>query len=741
MALKFLNDGYFAAKVGIGTVSPTEPLTVSKTASGSTTQIASLVNPVGTANTGVRLWMSGTNTTTRGTFIDAVAETTSNDHSLRFGTSASSSTPTERMRITSGGNVGIGTTSPTYKLQVAGKSYLSGGVQLNSGDRIDFGNSQQYITGVNSTSLTLVTGNSATLTALDNGNVGIGTTSPGEKLDLAGTNVGVKINGTQSSRVYYNRSGTYTWSTGLRSGDTKFHIFDERSGDRVVIDDTGNVGIGTTSPSYKLHVKGTVNGNVNIAVENASTGTNAYASYRFKNNSISTAVMFLNGSNNSGYAGASSLNMYQGTNLPLGFVTNNLLRMTVTGAGNVGIGTTSPSGILHVKGSTDDTVVYIDTNNNALGDSAKISFNDRAQVGWIDAAVTLTDGGGNKDIKLKVATGSVFVQTNNTTRLTVADGGNVGIGTTSPGSKLTVNGSFSADTGSFSNELTLSSNLRLQNNITILNKAQSAYISFATRNTTGSEVVMDLTNVGSINGGAAGPYLPLSAGSGFPLTGDLYFSGSHLISSNTADGSDNAQIIISGGGADGDTRGATVHLAGNENGNGGLLQLRAGVGAISQIRSYTSGSERMRITSTGNVGIGTTLPSSKLHVKGDMVTIEDPSAGYKMELSADNNPVTIRSDNRTGASYGSMAFIAGNGSDANDITRMTIDTSGNVGIGQTSPTAKLYVQGDTIVRGVLRGDNVNFGLGGAIKVNASNTASDQYVAFGTTPSGLSLIHI
>ena len=58
MALKFLNDGYFAGKVGIGTASPTEPLTVSKTASGSTTQIASLVNPVGTANTGVSLWMS-----------------------------------------------------------------------------------------------------------------------------------------------------------------------------------------------------------------------------------------------------------------------------------------------------------------------------------------------------------------------------------------------------------------------------------------------------------------------------------------------------------------------------------------------------------------------------------------------------------------------------------------------------------------------------------------------------------
>ena len=88
-----------SGNVGIGTTSPSEPLTVSKTASGSTTQIVSLVNPVGAASTGVRLWMSGTNTDTRGTFIDAVAESTSNNHTLRFGTSASSAAPTERMRI------------------------------------------------------------------------------------------------------------------------------------------------------------------------------------------------------------------------------------------------------------------------------------------------------------------------------------------------------------------------------------------------------------------------------------------------------------------------------------------------------------------------------------------------------------------------------------------------------------------------------------------------------------------
>ena len=100
----------FGGEVGIGTgvTAPTEPLTVSKTASGSTTQIASFVNPVGTASTGVRLWLSGTNTTSRGTFIDAVAESTSNDHTLRFGTSAGASAPTERARLDADGNFIVG---------------------------------------------------------------------------------------------------------------------------------------------------------------------------------------------------------------------------------------------------------------------------------------------------------------------------------------------------------------------------------------------------------------------------------------------------------------------------------------------------------------------------------------------------------------------------------------------------------------------------------------------------------
>jgi hypothetical protein len=93
------------------------------------------------------------------------------------------------------------------------------------------------------------------------------------------------------------------------------------------------------------------------------------------------------------------------------------------------------------------------------------------------------------------------------------------------------------------------------------------------------------------------------------------------------------------------------------------------------------------------------------------------------------------------ASYEALAFTTSPNPFGSQTLRMYIPgggtKAGNVGIGTISPTAKLHLEGDAIIEGVLRADNVNLGLGGAIKVKASNTASDQYVAFGTTPSGSS----
>ncbi len=237
--------------------------------------------------------------------------------------------------------------------------------------------------------------------------------------------------------------------------------------------------MGTTSPASLLHIQGSTYHRVETFFDGSYT-----SGWKFSD--LNGGIKYDAGSDN-----LVVFSNFTGTGAKMTFETQGSEKMRIDSSGNVGIGTTSPSGILHVKGSTDDTVVYIDTNNNALGDSAKISFNDRAQVGWIDAAVTLTDGGGNKDIKLKVATGSVFVQTNNTTRLTVADGGNVGIGTASPTAKLHV-----AGTGLFTG---------LVSGITPVNAAN-----FVTK------AYVD----GS--GGGTGPFLPLAGGTMTGVAGVVF---------------------------------------------------------------------------------------------------------------------------------------------------------------------------------------------------------------------------
>ena len=86
-----------------------------------------------------------------------------------------------------GGNVGIGTTSPIMKLQVVGDIYAnSGSIFIDSGQRLKWGNSAQWIEGTNNTSLEFSGGGSSVdMILLANGNVGIGTTNPSTKLHVS----------------------------------------------------------------------------------------------------------------------------------------------------------------------------------------------------------------------------------------------------------------------------------------------------------------------------------------------------------------------------------------------------------------------------------------------------------------------------------------------------------------------------------------------------------------------------
>ncbi|MGZ6472410.1 MAG: tail fiber domain-containing protein [Bdellovibrio sp.] len=424
---------------------------------------------------------------------------------------------------------------------------------------------------INDSQLSYTTSRTAnTFLAAPNGSAGAATFRTIVNADLpAGTLSG---SGTAGYIPYYSAGSTLANSPIFNSG--------------------GNVGIGTTSPATSLHVRTTNDGTYGGSlIEN--TNSAQYAAITAKNDAGNPIQLGIYGSTNATpnkaflYAGASTSS--------LGFFINSAEKMTLLQNGYVGIGTTSPQQLLHLGGAgTSAFSLFTNiTTGNTSADGSYIGINPAGNMYvWNQENLPILFG------------------TNNGERMRIDAAGNVGIGTTIPDGKLTIDASG------------------------------VNYVSM--KNLTGGLV---LSSGGTANYNdtyiTINPHSPTSA----------YGS---IAAFNNSSGVKNLALNESGGNVGiGTTSPSTeLHLANNtgltlSNGNPAstgfakIMPLNSGAATNTGLGFYTTYStagERMRIDGLGNVGIGTTSPNAKLDVDGGTSTaIRGSSTGSYAVIGTSTN--------------------------------------------------------------------------------------------------------
>ena len=218
------------------------------------------------------------------------------------------------------------------------------------------------------------------------GNVGIGTTSPSTKLHISAAS--------SNSQLTLERTGSATGKWSIHTNTDNLFFNNSAGSNRLVILNSGSVGIGTSTPTERLHVK-------TSGVEVAKYETTATADLAIElANSQGSMFFGLGGGEQFGIGTTSDLNG-----------TGNLF--IIEQGGDVGIGTTSPGAKLEI--------------NDAI--APKMRFGRSSSYYW-DIGHTASD------FQIQSATGGTIMHLNYD--------GNVGVGTTSPSEKLQVNGAVRA---------------------------------------------------------------------------------------------------------------------------------------------------------------------------------------------------------------------------------------------------------------------------------------------------------
>jgi hypothetical protein len=345
-----------------------------------------------------------------------------------------------------GGNLLLGSrnNATSDKLQVTGGAKITGIITLGTA-----GGSFVYDSAG---SLILQTGASARLTINSAGNTTLSGTLNGTSATFSGdvTSGGASqnlfiANGTTYSGLKLNRAGVDKWAIFNNNAGTDyldFYWYGSSPGSKLILNPSGNLGLGVTPSAWSTNNKAFQIGNTSIIYNGFSQ---SYFGNNFYNNTAGQSIYLTN--NSATLYVQQTDGIHSWLTAPSGTAGNAITftqAMTLDASGRLGVGTTTPSYLLTVgqAGTTADSYIQIASTSTGTGN---LFFGDAT-------------GGGTASysgyIQYQHGVDSMVFGTSNTERMRITSGGNVLIGTTTDaGYKLDVNG-----TGRFNNTLQISGN-------------------------------------------------------------------------------------------------------------------------------------------------------------------------------------------------------------------------------------------------------------------------------------------